>query len=36
MELEDIMKTDLKSNLGIAEIRLDQVVKILDEQLGND
>jgi hypothetical protein len=36
MESENIMKTELKSNLGIAEIRLDQVVKILDEQLAND
>jgi hypothetical protein len=36
MESENIMKTDLKSNVGIAEIRLDQVVKVLDKQLAND
>jgi hypothetical protein len=30
------MKTDLKSNIGIAEMSLDQVVKILDKQLAND
>lgn len=33
---ENIMKTDLKSNIGIAEMSLDQVVKILDKQLAND
>jgi hypothetical protein len=36
MESENIMKTDLKSNIGIAEMSLDQVVKILDKQLAND
>jgi hypothetical protein len=33
---ENFMKTDLKSNIGIAEMSLDQVVKILDKQLAND
>ena len=28
--------TDLKSKIGVAEMSLDQVVKILDKQLGND
>jgi hypothetical protein len=28
--------TDLKSNIGIAEMSLDQVIKILDKQLTND
>jgi hypothetical protein len=28
--------TDLKSKIGIAEMSLDQVVKILDKQLIND
>lgn len=32
----DVMKTDLKSNIGIAEMSLDQAVKILDKQLAND
>jgi hypothetical protein len=32
----NIMKTDLKSNIGIAEMSLVQVVKILDKQLAND
>ena len=36
IESENIMKTDLKSNYGIAEMSLDQVVKILDKQLAND
>jgi hypothetical protein len=30
------MKTDLQSNIGIAEMSLVQVVKILDKQLAND
>ena len=30
------MKTDLKSNIRIAEMSLDQVVKILDKQLAKD
>ena len=33
---ENFMKTDLRSNIGIAEMSLDQVVKILDKQLAND
>ncbi|MGE5662629.1 MAG: hypothetical protein ACM3X1_10335 [Ignavibacteriales bacterium] len=33
---ENIMKTDLKSNISIEEMSLDQVVKILDKQLAND
>ena len=28
--------TDLKSNIGIVEMSLDQVIKILDKQLAND
>ena len=28
--------TDLKSNIGIAKMGLDQVVKVLDKQLAND
>jgi hypothetical protein len=28
--------TDLKSNVGIAKMSLDQVVKILDKQLADD
>jgi hypothetical protein len=36
MESEYIMKTDLKSNIRIAEMSLDQVVKILDKQLAKD
>ena len=36
MESENIMKTDLNSNIGIAEMSLDQIVKILDKQLLND
>jgi len=39
MELENIMKTDLKYNICIAEVSLDhhnQAVKILDKQLAND
>jgi len=36
MESKNIMKTDLTSNVGIAEIRLDQVVTVLDKQLAND
>ena len=35
-ESENIMKTDLQSNIGIAEMSLVQVVKILDKQLAND
>jgi hypothetical protein len=35
-ESENIMKTDLRSNIGIAEMSLVQVVKILDKQLAND
>ena len=27
---------DLKTNIGIAEMSLDQVIKILDKQLAND
>lgn len=30
------LEADLKSNIGIAEMSLDQVVKILDKQLAND
>jgi hypothetical protein len=30
------LEADLKSNIGIAEMSLDQVFKILDEQLAND
>jgi hypothetical protein len=33
VESENIMKTDLQSNIGIAEMSLVQVVKILDKQL---
>ena len=36
MESESIMKTDLKSCIGIAEMFIYQVVKILDKQLAND
>jgi hypothetical protein len=36
MESESIMKTDLKSNIGIADMSLDQVAKILDKQLANE
>jgi hypothetical protein len=36
MESENIMKTHLKSNMDIAEMSLNQVVKILDKQLDND
>jgi hypothetical protein len=36
MESESIMKTDLKSSIGIAEMCLYQVVKILAKQLAND
>jgi hypothetical protein len=36
MESKNIMKTDLKSNVGIAEIRLDQVVTVLGKQLANN
>ena len=30
------LEADLKSNIGIAEMSLDQVFKILDKQLAND
>jgi hypothetical protein len=33
---ENIAKTDLKSNIGIAEMSLDQIIKILGKQLAND
>lgn len=33
---ENFMKPDLKSNICVAEMSLDQVVKILDKQLAND
>jgi hypothetical protein len=36
MELENIMKTDLKSKIGIAEMSLHQVVRVLNNQLVND
>jgi hypothetical protein len=36
MESERIMKTDLKYSIGIAEMCLYQLVKILDKQLPND
>ena len=36
MESESIMKTDLKSSIGIADMYLYRVVKILDKQLVND
>jgi hypothetical protein len=35
-ETENIMKTDLQSNIGIAEMSLVQEVKILDKQLADD
>jgi hypothetical protein len=35
-ESENIMKTELQSNIGIAEMSLVLVVKILDKQLAND
>jgi hypothetical protein len=35
IESENIVKTDLKSNIGIAEMSLD-LVKILDKRLPND
>jgi hypothetical protein len=35
IESENIVKTDLKSNIGNAEMRL-RLVKILDKQLAND
>ena len=35
-ESENIMKTDLQSNIGTAEMSLVQVLKILDKQLAND
>ena len=33
---ENFMKPDPKSNICVAEMSLDQVVKILDKQLAND
>lgn len=36
MESENIMKTDLKSNIGNAEMSLAQVIKILDKRLARD
>ncbi|HEY6668641.1 MAG TPA: hypothetical protein VI033_05750 [Candidatus Nitrosopolaris sp.] len=34
--MENIMKTDLKSKIGIAEMSLHQVVRVLNKQLVND
>ena len=36
VESENIMKTDLQSTIGIADVSLVQVVKIPDKQLAND